>query len=117
MRRWFVVLLIVLLPWRAWAGDAMTLAMAAPDGNPGHCAEHTLGAATSHSRSDTGATAATSADTNSPHAVCDICNGPAMTATPPLAVDAGPLPQARQTAGPVRFASAPPRPGHKPPIA
>lgn len=116
MRRWFVIFLIVLLPWRAWAGDAMTLAMAAPAGTEGHCAEHTLEAASSHGESDAAMTQV-GTDSSAPHTVCDICNGPAMTATPRLGVETGPLPQAHQTAGPVRFASALPRPGHKPPIA
>jgi hypothetical protein len=117
MRRWFVIFLIVLLPWRAWAGDAMTLAMASPAGAEGHCAEHSLEAATSHGPNDTAATTTLKADANSPHTVCDVCNGPAMAATPRLGVDTGPLPQARQTTDPVRFDSALPRPGHKPPIA
>jgi hypothetical protein len=114
MRRWLVIFLIVLLPWRAWAGDAMTLAMGAPAGIQGHCAEHTLGAAMSHGEH---ATAADNDNQPSPHTACDICNGPAMTATTHPGVDTGPLPQARQTDGPVRFASALPRPGHKPPIS
>ena len=115
MRRWFIVVLIVLLPWRAWAGDAMTLAMSAPDGAAAHCAEHTVQtvAASSAAHGDD----TTHTESSATHAVCDVCNGPAMTATPGLDVDSGPLPQAHQTAGPVRFASTLPRPGHKPPIA
>ncbi|MDQ7742863.1 hypothetical protein [Hydrogenophaga pseudoflava] len=53
MHRWFVVLLIVLLPWRAWAGDAMVLSMTAgpdhtvePVGSmevvTPHCADHAV---------------------------------------------------------------------------
>ena len=115
MRRWFVVLLIVLLPWRAWAGDAMVLSMAAsPEqaqvaavadaATAPHCADHTA------------------ADTATPaepalHATCDICNGPLLATTPWAAAGPEPLPPSRLTAGTVRFASALPHPGHKPPIS
>jgi hypothetical protein len=113
MRRWFVVLLIVLLPWRAWAGDAMVLSMAAaPEQDQAvagtvptsHCADHTA------------------ADTATPaepalHATCDICNGPLLATTPWAAAGPEPLPPSRLTAGAVRFASALPHPGHKPPIS
>jgi hypothetical protein len=113
MRRWFLILLIALLPWRAWAGDTMTFAMMTPSGIDAHCAEHGLGAVALHGASDT---TTVSSDISS-HSLCDICNGPAMTAAIHLGVDTGPLPQARQTDGPVRFDSALSRPGHKPPIA
>ncbi len=113
MRRWFVVLLIVLLPWRAWAGDAMVLSMAAASEQvqavtgmapTPHCADHAA------------------ADTATPgepalHAACDICNGPLLATTPWVAAGPAPLPPSRLTAGTVRFASALPHPGHKPPIS
>lgn len=115
MRRWFVVLLIVLLPWRAWAGDAMVLSMAAASeqaqvaavadaATAPHCADHAV------------------ADPASPgetalHAACDICNGPLLVTTPWAAAGPAPLPPSRLTAGAVRFASAQPHPGHKPPIS
>lgn len=115
MRRWFVVLLIVLLPWRAWAGDAMVLSMAAaPEqvqtavvsgtATTPHCADHA---------------AADPATPGQPalHAVCDICNGPLLATTPWAATGPEPLPPSRLTAGAVRFASALPHPGHKPPIS
>ena len=113
MRRWFVICLIVLLPWRAWAGDAMALVMTAPVGAAVHCAELVLQTAeTGH-----GADTASTTDAPTPHAVCDSCNGPALSAAPGLAVDSGPLPQAHPRIAPVRFASALPRTGLKPPIA
>lgn len=114
MRHWFVVLLIVLLPWRAWAGDAMVLSMASssehtvsatsPASAVPHCAEH-AGADDTESGKHTA------------HAVCDICNGPLLAVAAP--VDAAPerLPPSRLAAGPVRFASALPHRGHKPPIS
>lgn len=116
MRRWFVICLIVLLPWRAWAGNAMALVMTAPASAAGaavHCAELVLQTAeTGH-----GADTASTTDAPTPHAVCDSCNGPALSAAPGLAVDSGPLPQAHPRIAPVRFASALPRTGLKPPIA
>ncbi|MGM9425389.1 DUF2946 family protein [Hydrogenophaga sp. MI9] len=119
MRRWFVLFLIVLLPWRAWAGDAMTLtapaAPAAPATAVAHCADHAMQAAP-QSLADHDNDPA-QADGAVPHAVCDICNGPALAAAPLLPVAQHPLPPARQSTGPVRFASALPRAGHKPPIA
>jgi hypothetical protein len=111
MRRWFVVLLIVLLPWRAWAGDAMALSMAAnsdqhavPTAAVPHCADHA-------------AADAATPDEPSVHAVCDICNGPLLTVPAPDGAGQEPLPPSRLTAGAVRFASALPHPGHKPPIS
>lgn len=113
MRRWLVICLIVLLPWRAWAGDAMALVMTAPASAAVHCAELVLQTAeTGH-----GADTANTTDAPTPHAVCDSCNGPALSAAPGLAVDSGPLPQAHPRIAPVRFASALPRTGLKPPIA
>ena len=114
MRRWFVLLLIVLLPWRAWAGDAMVLSMAAAPEQvqvaavadmaaAPHCADH--------------ATAEPAAGETALHAVCDICNGPLLATTPWAAAGPEPLPPSRLTAGAVRFASALPHPGHKPPIS
>lgn len=115
MRRWFVVLLIVLLPWRAWAGDAMVLSMAgAPEqvqvaavagtATAPHCADHAV------------ADPATPGEP-SLHAACDICNGPLLATTSWSAAGPEPLPPSRLTAGVVRFASALPRLGHKPPIS
>ena len=109
MRRWFVILLIALLPWRAWAGDAMMLSLAAPADTAAHCADHPPQPAdpTDHA----------AAEDPSPHAVCDVCNGPALAAPPPQPLGPEPLPQARRSTDPERFASALPRAGHKPPIS
>lgn len=115
MRRWLVIFLIVLLPWRAWAGDAMTLVAPSTPAPMAHCADHAMAPASAHA--DHGSDHAPSEDRVVPHAVCDICNGPALAASPALPVVGAPLPQARQDTGPVRFASALPHAGHKPPIA
>ena len=58
-----------------------------------------------------------SSDASVAHAACDICNGPVLAPSPSLPAVQAPLPQARQSAGPVRFASALLRLGRKPPIA
>lgn len=115
MRRWFVVLLIVLLPWRAWAGDAMVLSMAA-------AAEQAQVAAVADAATAPHCTDHAVADPATPgepalHAVCDICNGPLLAAMPAVSARQDPLPQARLTTAAVRFASALPHPGHKPPIS
>jgi hypothetical protein len=110
MRRWFVIFLIVLLPWRAWAGDAMTLAMTAPG-------EHAAAAASPHCADHPSATDLADADDPAPHAVCDICNGPALATAAFTALGPEPLPQALEATGPVRFVSALPRAGRKPPIS
>jgi cytochrome c5 len=114
MRRWFIVLLIVLLPWRAWAGDAMLLSMA-PTGN------HSASAATFSSSvphcADHASTEPASPGEPTVHAICDICNGPLLAVAPPVGAGTEPLPPSRLTAGAERFASALPHPGQKPPIS
>jgi hypothetical protein len=109
MRRWFVIALIMLLPWRALAADAMTLAMS---GTPGPSS-----AAVSPHCDDHSATDQASVDTPNPHALCDVCNGTVIAGPMPPSFDPAPLPQSLRDAGPVRFASALPRAGHKPPIS
>ena len=115
MRRWFVVLLIVLLPWRAWAGDAMVLSMAPTQERA--LAAATSVAATAPHCADHAATDAAGSGEPATHAVCDICNGPLLAAMPAVSARQDPLPQARLTTAAVRFASALPHPGHKPPIS
>lgn len=114
MRLWFVVLLIVLLPWRAWAGDAMALSLASP--NDHAASATTVDAVTPHC-ADHAAPDAASLGEPTVHAVCDICNGPLLAAAPSLSTGPEPLPPSRLATGTVRFASALPHPGHKPPIS
>lgn len=116
MRRWFVVLLIVLLPWRAWAGDAMLLSMAVPTPDQAVTATSSVMAATPHC-ADHAAADPASPDAPAPHAACDICNGPLLAAAPWASPGADAPPSSRMTGGPVRFVSALPHPGHKPPIS
>lgn len=117
MRRWFLVLLIVLLPWRAWAGDAMVLSMApAPERAVAVAIEDFAAAPTPHC-ADHAAQDAASPGEPALHAVCDICNGPLLAVAPWAGTGHEPLPASRLSSGAVRFASALPRPGHKPPIS
>lgn len=118
MRRWFVVLLIVLLPWRAWAGDAMVLSMAAsPEQAQVAAVAAVADAATAPHCADHAVADPASPGETALHAACDICNGPLLATTPWAAAGPAPLPPSRLTAGAVRFASAQPHPGHKPPIS
>lgn len=118
MRRWFVVLLIVLLPWRAWAGDAMVLSMAAsPEQAQVAAVAAVADAATAPHCADHAVADPASPGETALHAACDICNGPLLVTTPWAAAGPAPLPPSRLTAGAVRFASAQPHPGHKPPIS
>lgn len=110
MRHWLLILLIALLPLRAWAGDAMAVAMPSTPGTAAHCAEHPPAA-------DTSAQADASADDQQTHALCDVCNGPAMTAGTHPNPTAAPLPQALVAPGRSDFVSAVLQRGHKPPIA
>lgn len=118
MRRWFVLLLIVLLPWRAWAGDAMVLSMAAsPEQAQVAAVAAVADAATAPHCADHAVADPASPGETALHAACDICNGPLLVTTPWAAAGPAPLPPSRLTAGAVRFASAQPHPGHKPPIS
>jgi hypothetical protein len=107
MRHWLLILMIALLPLRGWAGVAMTVSMQMPAGigAAAHCEEHTASDAT-----DPGAG-------QQAHSLCDVCNGPAMTAGEPAAQEPAPLPQSRTVPGRVAFISADTQRGHKPPIA
>ena len=110
MRHWLLILMIALLPLRGWAGVAMTVSMQMPAGigAAAHCEEHTASDPTDASDPGAGQQA---------HSLCDVCNGPAMTAGEPAAQEPAPLPQARTVPGRVAFISADTQRGHKPPIA
>ena len=118
MRRLLLVFMIALLPLRGLVGDAMAVAM---NSSPSHegvpvvamdtmpCPDH---AATAHPEHDD----ASAHDAEHQHAVCDLCNGPAMTRTLPS--DAPPAPSHGVQVPPVQhFASSEPHRGSKPPIS
>ena len=79
-------------------------------GTAAHCAEHA-------SAADTSAQADASADNQQTHALCDVCNGPAMTAGTHPSPAAALLPQALVAPERSDFVSAILQCGHKPPIA
>jgi hypothetical protein len=110
MRQWLLILLVALLPMRGWAGVSMAVSMATPASASAaaHCEEHA-----SSDRTE----AASAESSQQSHALCDVCNGPAMTASEPAAQEPSPLPQARSAPGRVDFISADTQRGHKPPIA
>ncbi|MDR7153095.1 hypothetical protein J2W49_005075 [Hydrogenophaga palleronii] len=127
MRRLLLVFMIALLPLRALVGDAMVMAMtavpAAHDTNAAGmgnlpCPEHTAAALpgqdAAHGSEHHAETHGHDADDQ--HAVCDLCNGPAMThamlAPTPLPAEHG-----LDVAPVARFASSEPHRGIKPPIS
>ena len=124
MRRWLLILMVVLLPLRAWAGDAMALSMSSPLAQAGFVAAPCHGgdagpaSAESAAMSHQGAAAHAQADEPAGNAcsACDVCHGAATV----LALPDGhaPLGVQRQ-AGFLfeRFASADAQRAHKPPIA
>ncbi|MBT9550486.1 MAG: hypothetical protein IV088_06540 [Hydrogenophaga sp.] len=110
MRHWLLIFLIALLPLRGWASDAMAMSMPSTPDAAAHCAEHPPAA-------DTSGHVDAAADEQQTHTLCDVCNGPAMTAGPHPGPAAAPLPQALVAPEHSDFASAVLQRGHKPPIA
>ena len=117
MRRVLVLLLLVcLLPLRAWAGDAMAFAHAQPAASvvhapqageaSAHCHEQTAADATAHPQAPTSHAPACSG--------CDICHSQ-VACDSALAWLASPLPAPPLAQGPLHFASALPLPHFKPP--
>ena len=140
MHRWFVFLMIALLPLRGWVGDVMAAdtltqrihalapapvqtAAAQPAGAGLHTNPHADPHADCHGKAPAqGAAQQPAADAAAPVTdcgnctACQVCHSVAMAATP----GASPLAPAPQAAPPVRgahFASAVPARGFKPPIS
>ena len=130
MRRWLWILMVALLPLRAWAGDAMALSMWSPLAQAGFVAAPCHGgdsgpasaepAAMSHQGAAAHAMADAGAQADEPAgnacSACDVCLGAAMV----LALSDAHAPKGLQRqAGFVaeRFASADAQRAHKPPIA
>jgi hypothetical protein len=121
MRRVLVLLLLVcLLPLRAWAGDAMALAHAHAQHTTPVAHATQAGEPSAHCHEQ--ATAGTGAHPQAPssHAPacsgCDICHSQAACDST-LTWIAAPLPSPPLAHGPLRFASALPLPRFKPPRA
>lgn len=118
MRQWFVILMILLLPLRAWAGGVMLTSMVDQPGAslaaatvPCHPEVAPWGPAGHHGSDD-----APLAEAHGSHLLCDICNGPALD------VQALSLPLAEPLVTPapvasVSFLSAWPARDARPPIA
>jgi hypothetical protein len=119
MRRLLLVFMIALLPLRGLVGDAMAVAMTslpsherAPSVAMGAtpCPDHAAAVQPAHddpSAHD---------DAEHQHAVCDLCNGPAMTRALPS--DAQATPAHSLHVPPIEhFASSEPHRGSKPPIS
>jgi len=119
MRRVLVLLLLVcLLPLRAWAGDAMAFAHAhaQPTASVAHAAQ--AGEASTHCHEQATADAAAHPQAPNSHAPacsgCDICHSQ-VACDSALAWLASPLPAPPLAQGPLHFASALPLPHFKPP--
>ncbi len=132
MRRWFILIMIALLPIRGWVGDVMaadmvTQRMAAAAQVPVQAQQPAPAAADSHADCHGNAAADSPAsqpagDSNTAAAdcgnctSCQVCHAVAMAVTP--GVD--PVAPAHSAAPPLRgthFASAEPARGFKPPIS
>ena len=123
MRHWILALMIALLPIRSWMGDAMAVAMLA---SPAHAMDHAASATdhamhTDHAMDREHARTGAHADmqdsgSEHTHKSCEVCNGPAMALSIPVAPILAPqhgvlVPPAE------RFASSEPHRGTKPPIS
>ena len=119
MRVLTLVLLMLLLPLRAWAGDAMALSelrghgpatvqvSAAADQHAGH----------DHSAGHVAPVAAADADQDCPsHVACDVCNGPVLS-LPVWQAHGATVVHRPRVPSATDFASLVPQRHHKPPIA
>lgn len=118
MRRWFVILMIFLLPLRAWAGGVMLTSMADQP-----TSAHAQAAAPCHPVAADAVQVAHHAGDESQvaaphgsHLLCDICNGPALAAVSPASVAIGQLGTPVPVAS-IPFLSAWPNRDSRPPIA
>jgi len=132
MRRLLLVFMIALLPLRGLVGDAMAVAMTTMPAQVGvqavamgamPCPDHVAVAVPvhdgAHGTSLHGAAHgdhASGHDATHQHAVCDLCNGPAMTRAVPPQIQAPPS-HGLHVPPVERFASSEPHRGIKPPIS
>lgn len=118
MRVLVLALAILLLPLRAWLGDAMALeglrppvtATAAPQADHAMHAQGAMEGMAHHHA------AASAPDGQGSCTHCQLCHGVAMTVWPEVPMLGG-SPRAAPAFGPAAFASAEPAPGFKPPIS
>lgn len=92
MRHFLIALMIALLPVRGWVGEAMAFSMQANPASPAAhagCPDHAPPPASLTAQPkpplfemvNLAADADTTDDGTHQHGACDICNGPAMTAS------------------------------------
>jgi hypothetical protein len=132
MRQLLLAVLIALLPLRAWVGDAMAVSMlvqpSASTAEQAACPDHAGGAPLSvaaqglHGAHGMGALPADTSQhehehpQHHPHNVCDVCNGPALVVSLPIALQ-GSQAHTMLTLPTERFASVALQQGIKPPIS
>ncbi|WP_302175933.1 hypothetical protein [uncultured Hydrogenophaga sp.] len=120
MRTLAIVLLMLLMPLRAWAGDAMALSMLHGQGHPPVTSTASMAVETEdhagHADHDDHASMAEPDNHCSSHTACDLCNGPVLS-LPGWKADPVPARHHLQTVPKVRFASLVPPRHHKPPIS
>lgn len=128
MRRWFVLLLIALLPLRGWVGEAMAGEMlgqhvAAASATQAQQAKAVLHDCTGHeAAASNGSDADKQQETQSASGDCPTCASCQVCSTVVLSMDTARVPAAAfgSTLVPrmgTRFASAEPAPAFKPPIS
>ena len=129
MRRFVLILMLVLLPLRGWVGEAMAMDMLAQSAfaiqKVATFAHHTSASSTfdaevqAHCNEASPETAATTDPGASPCGTCPLCQMCHTVAAPaPLGTMPTPwLPHAQPTTGHARFASAPAAFALKPPIS
>lgn len=126
MRALLLVMLMLLMPLRAWAGDTMALSMLHGQGHPPATSmasepagqqDHADHAGHAGDDGHDAHLVAAEADNPCPtHTACDLCNGPLMNLAGWKA-DPVPARHRLQAAPAVHFASLVPPRHHKPPIA
>jgi len=113
MRRFFLILLIALLPLRAWVSDSMAMpAAGATTATSAHCAEMMAGADASTTDDIHKVSGTTKGLSCSQCQLCHLMGLAVAEFTPLLPA----LPAARITQVPTHFASAEPAQGFKPPL-
>lgn len=111
MRVLALVLLMLLMPLRAWAGDAMALSMAQQ-----HLPAQEHGQHEAHAETGLHGETADAGTYCPSHIACDLCNGPVLSLAPWQA-EAGTVRHPRLVVPDEHFASLVPERLHRPPIA
>lgn len=119
MRTAVLILMLVLLPLRGWAGAVMVAGHPAPVAVAAAAAESSTDAVPCHGESHAAADEQPAPQTDAGCAscgLCDVCHSPLLGGLWPERL-APPPPTVHPAAAATRFASAPARLLHEPPIA